>query len=122
MVRAVNADVPFNQFVTEHIAGDLLDGRAAIRRMAPTNRSPQPASGGSANPSIRRSIRGIDYADRTDNQIDVFGKSVLGLTLACARCHDHKFDPIAARDYYCCSACSPVRVSSGPTSTIRNGR
>jgi hypothetical protein len=41
-----------------------------------------------------------DYADRTDNQIDVFGKAVFALTLGCARCHDHKFDPVATKDYY----------------------
>src|SRR5207248_7410513 len=44
-------------------------------------------------------VRG-DQADRIDNQIDVFGKTFLGMTLACARCHDHKFDAIATKDYY----------------------
>ena len=41
-----------------------------------------------------------DQADRFDNRIDVFGKTFLGLTVACARCHDHKFDAISAKDYY----------------------
>ena len=44
-------------------------------------------------------VRG-DQADRLDNQIDVFSKTFLGLTVACARCHDHKFDAISNKDYY----------------------
>jgi len=100
VIRALNADVPYDQFVREHIAGDLLP---APRR--------HPTAG------FNESILGtgfwwlgeqvhspvdlrLDEADRVDNQIDVFGKTFLGLTLACARCHDHKFDAIATRDYY----------------------
>src|SRR5207244_381737 len=41
-----------------------------------------------------------DQADRIDNQLDVFGKTFLGMTVACARCHDHKFDAISTKDYY----------------------
>jgi hypothetical protein len=100
VVRAFNADVPYNQFVTEHIAGDLL----ARPRRNPKDGSNESIVGtgfwwlGESKHSPVDS-RG-DYADRIDNQIDVFGKSILGLTLACARCHDHKFDPIATKDYY----------------------
>ncbi|MBN9121404.1 MAG: PSD1 domain-containing protein [Planctomycetes bacterium] len=99
VVRALNADLPFDRFLTEHIAGDLL----------PPRRDPKTgvnesllATGfwwlGEAKHSPVDSR--AEYADRTDNQIDVFGKAVFGLTLGCARCHDHKFDPIATRDYY----------------------
>ncbi|HEY2908993.1 MAG TPA: DUF1549 domain-containing protein, partial [Gemmataceae bacterium] len=100
VVRAFNADVPYNRFLTEHIAGDLLD--KPRRNPKDGSNESLTATGfwwlGESKHSPVDS-RG-DYADRTDNQIDVFGKAVLGLTIACARCHDHKFDPIATRDYY----------------------
>jgi hypothetical protein len=100
VIRALNADLPYDQFVREHLAGDLL----------PTPRR-HPTTGG--NESVLGTgfwllgeevhspvdIR-QDQADRFDNRIDVFTKTFLGLTVACARCHDHKFDPIPTRDYY----------------------
>lgn len=100
VVRAFNQDVPYNQFLLEHIAGDLLPQ---------PRRDPQTginesllATGfwwlGEAKHSPVDSR--AEYADRIDNQIDVFGKAIFGLTLACARCHDHKFDPISTKDYY----------------------
>jgi cytochrome c553 len=103
VIRALNADVPYDQFVREHIAGDLLE-----------NPRRHPELG--FNESIIAT--GFWYlcedkhapvdvkaeeASRIDNQIDVFGKAFLGLTIACARCHDHKFDPITAADYYALS-------------------
>ncbi len=103
VIRALNADVPYDQFVREHIAGDLME-----------NPRRHPELG--FNESIIAT--GFWYlcedkhapvdvkaeeASRIDNQIDVFGKSFLGLTIACARCHDHKFDPITAADYYALS-------------------
>jgi mono/diheme cytochrome c family protein len=100
VIRAFNADLPYDQFLTEHLAGDLL----------PHPRR-NPADG--ANESVTATgfwflhealhspvdVR-KDQADRIDNQIDVFGKAVFGLTVACARCHDHKFDAVATKDYY----------------------
>jgi len=100
VIRALNADVPFDQFVKEHVAGDLL----------PTPRK-NPADG------TNESVQGTgfwylgeakhapvdvkeDQADRIDNEIDVFAKTFLGLTVSCARCHDHKFDAITTKDYY----------------------
>jgi len=99
VIRAFNADLPFDRFLTEHVAGDLL----------PPRRDPKTgvndalvATGfwwlGEAKHSPVDSR--AELADRTDNQIDVFGKTVLGLTISCARCHDHKFDAIATKDYY----------------------
>jgi hypothetical protein len=100
VVRAMNADLPYNQFLTENIAGDLLPKP----RRNPKDGSNESLTGtgfwwlgeGKHSPVDSR----VDYAERADNQIDVFGKTVLGLTLGCARCHDHKFDPIATKDYY----------------------
>ncbi|HEX4613100.1 MAG TPA: PSD1 and planctomycete cytochrome C domain-containing protein [Urbifossiella sp.] len=99
VVRAFNADVSYNQFLTELLAGDLLPPR---RNPADGANESLTATGfwwlGEAkhSPVDARA----EFADRVDNQIDAFGKGVLGLTLACARCHDHKFDPVSAKDYY----------------------
>ncbi len=100
VVRAFNDDLPYPQFVREHLAGDLLpqprrsrDGRhlesplaTAFYWLGENKNSPVDSTEA--------------IADRVDSQIDVFGKTFLGLTVACARCHDHKFDPIATADYY----------------------
>jgi hypothetical protein len=103
VIRALNADVPYNDFVREHIAGDL---------MPEPRRNPELGF----NESIIATgfwylcedkhapvdVKG-EEATRIDNQIDVFGKTFLGLTIACARCHDHKFDAITTDDYYALS-------------------
>ncbi|MBX7168980.1 MAG: PSD1 and planctomycete cytochrome C domain-containing protein [Pirellulales bacterium] len=99
-IRALNADVPYDQFVCEHIAGDLLPQP----RRHPTEGFNESiiATGffhlGEATHSPV-DILG-DEAERFDNVIDVIGKAFLGLTIACARCHDHKFDAISTKDYY----------------------
>jgi len=100
VIRAFNNDIPFNRFVTEHIAGDLLPDP---RRDPATNNNESILGTmfwllGEAKHSPVDSR--ADQADRIDNQIDVFGKSFLGMTIACARCHDHKFDAITTKDYY----------------------
>ena len=100
VIRALNADVPYDQFVTEHVAGDLL----AQPRLHPTEVWTESilATGFwflcewiHSPVDIRK-----DECDRVDNQLDVFSKSFLGLTVTCARCHDHKFDAISQKDYY----------------------
>jgi hypothetical protein len=103
VIRALNADVPYDQFVTEHIAGDLLPSP----RRHPQDHSNESILGtgfwylGEAKHGPV-DIRG-DQADRLDNQIDVFSKTFLAMTVACARCHDHKFDAISTKDYYALS-------------------
>jgi hypothetical protein len=118
VIRAFNDDLPYDQFVQEHIAGDLL---AHPRR--------HPAEG--FNESILATgfflfgegkqspvdVR-LDQGDRIDNQIDVMGKAFLAQTLACARCHDHKFDAISTRDYY---ALSGYLKSSRPQQAFIDG-
>ena len=100
VIRALNADVPYDQFVREHIAGDLLENP----RM-------------DAAEEFNESILGTGFwflgewthspvdifkeeSDRFDNMVDVMSKSFLGVTVSCARCHDHKFDAISTADYY----------------------
>ncbi len=100
VIRAFNSDVPYNQFVKEHLAGDLLP----IPRVHPTEGWNESILGTGflylgeeihSPVDIRQ-----DQGDRFDNRIDVIGKTFMGLTIACARCHDHKFDPIPTKDYY----------------------
>jgi hypothetical protein len=100
VIRALNADVPYKQFVVEHVAGDLLP-----------NPRRHPVEGfnesiiGSGFWFLGEEVHSPvdvrqDQADRFDNRIDVLTKTFLGLTVACARCHDHKFDPVSTADYY----------------------
>lgn len=100
VIRALNADVPYDQFVVEHVAGDLLES---------PRRNPQHGFNESVLGTgfwfLGEEIHSpvdlkADELDRTDNKIDVFSKTFLGLTVACARCHDHKFDAITTKDYY----------------------
>jgi len=100
VIRALNADVPYDQFVTEHIAGDLVDHP----RLNPEKGFNESILGTGfwflgewvhSPVDIRK-----DEADRFDNMIDVMSKTFLGVTVACARCHDHKFDAISTADYY----------------------
>ncbi len=115
VIRALNDDVPYDQYVVEHVAGDLLTSSLQAHGQCPVG--PQralrlnPQTGG--NESILATgfwflgewvhspvdIR-QDEADRFENMIDVYSKTFLGLTVACARCHDHKFDPITQKDFY----------------------
>jgi len=100
VVRALNADVPYNDFVVEHVAGDMVKQP----RLDPATRENESAKGagfwhlGEATHSPV-DIRG-DECNRVHNQIDVYSKAFLGLTMGCARCHDHKFDAISTADYY----------------------
>ena len=104
LIRAFNLDVPYDQFLREHVAGDLI-------------KEPRKHPSGKFNESIigtgfwyfHEAVHAptdpkVDNADRMENQLDVFGKTFLGLTIGCARCHDHKFDAISEKDYYSMAA------------------
>lgn len=100
VIRALNDDVSYRQLVLEHLAGDLLP-EPRINQKEQWNESIQ----GTGFLWLGEAKHGPvdikqEQADRIDNQIDVIGKAFLGQTIACARCHDHKFDAIATRDYY----------------------
>ena len=100
LIRAFNADLPYDHFIKEQIAGDLL----SEPRLHPTEKYNESllATGfwyfGEETHSPV-DVKG-DEAGRVDNQIDVLTKSFLGLTVSCARCHAHKFDAISTEDYY----------------------
>ena len=100
VIRALNDDIPYDRFVKEHIAGDLLAARRV--RDDKVHWESQLGTGfywfGEVLNSPTDSVK--SKADTVDNQIDVLSKAFLGLTVACARCHDHKFDPIPTADYY----------------------
>src|SRR5262249_11829 len=100
VIRALNADVPYDQFVIEHIAGDLLD-RPRLHAAEGFNESVLGTGFWFLGEQLHSPVDSCeDKADRFDNMLDVFGKTFLGLTVACARCHDHKFDAISTKDYY----------------------
>ncbi|KAB2667671.1 MAG: DUF1549 domain-containing protein [Verrucomicrobia bacterium] len=99
LVRAFNEDVPYDQFVREHLAGDLIPPR--VRRGSDANESILGTGFWFLGEEVHSPVDiRQDEADRIDNRLDVMGKTFLGLTLGCARCHDHKFDAISQRDYY----------------------
>jgi hypothetical protein len=97
VIDAFHRDKPFDQFVREQIAGDLLPAAGQEQRDEQITATgflvvgPKIIGGGDKEQS---------RMDAVDEQIDTVGKAFLGLTLGCARCHDHKFDPIPTTDYY----------------------
>ena len=100
VIRAFNQDVPYDQFAREHVAGDLEDPP----RLHPTEGFNESIIGTGFYWLGQRPHSPVDVkqhqADVLDDQIDVLTKTFLGLTVACARCHDHKFDALSTRDYY----------------------
>ncbi len=100
LIRAFNSDVPYDQFLREHIAGDLIKEP----RRHPSEKFNESIIG-TGFWYFHEAVHAptdpkVDNADRMENQLDVFGKTFLGLTIGCARCHDHKFDAISEKDYY----------------------
>ncbi len=98
VVQAFNENLPYDQFLTWQLAGDLLDQPTRDQRLATAfNRIHRLNNEGGA---VFEEWRIENVADR----VHTFGTAVLGLTLECCRCHDHKYDPIPMRDYYSLSA------------------
>ncbi len=98
VVAAFNSDKPYDQFLTEQLAGDLLDNSddmsTKYERLIATGFL-------SLGPKVLAEVDETKMEmDIIDEQIDTIGRSLMGLTLGCARCHDHKFDPIGTSDYY----------------------
>lgn len=108
VIRAFNNDLPYDQFITEQIAGDLIGGKDDTEKAWR-----EIATGYLAIGTKPVNIRDANQfrLDVADEQLDTVSQSMLGLTLACARCHDHKFDPFTQRDYY---ALAGIFASSDP--------
>jgi hypothetical protein len=100
VVRALNADVPYDQFLVEHLAGDLLKA-PRVHPALGWNESVLGTGFWHLGEWVHSPVdTRKDETDRFDNMVDVFSKTFLGVTVACARCHDHKFDAISQEDYY----------------------
>jgi hypothetical protein len=94
VINAYNANMPFNQFAVEQLAGDLLPNATDAQRIATGfNRNNRSNTEGG---SIEDEWRAENIIDRVETTSTVF----LGLTMGCARCHDHKYDPITQKDFY----------------------
>ncbi len=101
LIRAFNQDVPYDEFVREHIAGDLLP-KPRLDHREGFNESVIGTAFyrfGEVNHDDCIGIRQIGF-DLADNQIDTLGKAFQATTVACARCHDHKLDAVSMKDYY----------------------
>ena len=98
VIRAFNADTPYDRFIREQIAGDAMDADAATGFLV-TASVLLPGQIGQDEPSIR-----LARQDSLDEMVTNIGQTFLGLSVGCARCHDHKFDPITAQDYYAMQA------------------
>jgi hypothetical protein len=93
VVRALNRDTPYDQFVTAQLAGDEMPGASADSKIATGMLRVGLVDDEPADPVM-------DRFDQLDDLVKTVGTTMLGLTVHCARCHDHKFDPITQKDYY----------------------
>ena len=98
VIDSFNRDIPYDRFVREQVAGDLLPadrpGEVNVRGLVATGFL-------ALGPKLIAEQDKVKmFYDIVDEQIDVTSRAFLGLTVACARCHDHKFDPISTKDYY----------------------
>ena len=97
VIRALNHDLPYDQFVREQLAGDLLpstDEQTAIDRLIATGFLVLGPKMLAEDDPVKMEM------DIIDEQVDTIGRAFMGMTLGCARCHDHKYDPISSADYY----------------------
>ena len=97
VINAFNNDKPYDRFVQEQVAGDVLEWENDAQRREQIIATGFLAIGPWALVDANKEQLRMDVVD---NQIDTLGRTFLGLTLGCARCHDHKFDPIPTREYY----------------------
>ena len=94
VIAAINHDMPYDQFIIEQIAGDLLPQASQQQRIATGFlRNSMINEEGAIVPEQFRMVEQFD-------RIDCIGKAVLGMTIQCAQCHTHKFDPLTHHEYY----------------------
>ncbi len=97
VIDALNRDLPYDDFIRQQIAGDLLpaddENQRDRQRIATAFLAMGPKS-------LEERNRELFWMDTIDEQIDVICRGILGLSVSCARCHDHKFDPVPTADYY----------------------
>jgi len=123
LIRAFNADVPLDQLIREHLAGDLLPNP----RWNVAEGINESLLGLAHLRLVEHGFQPVDTLDEqvktVDSQIDVVSKAFQGLTISCARCHDHKFDPISHRDYYALygifASCRPTQLTIDAPERLR---
>jgi len=118
VIDAFNRDLPFNDFIRHQIAGDLLpatdSAQRALQLIATGFLAIGPKSHAEENPKQFA-------ADVIDEQIDTVSRAFLGLSMACARCHDHRTDPVTQRDYYALAGIfRSTRTCGGTISVLTN--
>ncbi len=97
VIQALNDDLPYDEFVRRQLAADLLDvPHSELAALGFLGLSPVYHK----EPKLAADVISVIVADEWDERLDTVTRSFLGLTVACARCHDHKFDPIKTDDYY----------------------
>lgn len=97
VIQALNDDLPYDEFVRRQLAADLMDvPRSELAALGFLGLSPVYHK----EPKLAADVISVIVADEWDERLDTVTRSFLGLTVACARCHDHKFDPIKTDDYY----------------------
>ena len=97
VIDAFNRDKPYDRFVREQVAGDVLEAESDAQRREQIVATGFLAIGPWALVDQDKLQLQMDIVD---NQLDTLGRAILGVTVGCARCHDHKFDPVPQRDYY----------------------
>ncbi|HEY1050099.1 MAG TPA: DUF1549 and DUF1553 domain-containing protein, partial [Prosthecobacter sp.] len=97
VIDSLNTDKPYNRFVAEQIAGDLLPAKTVIQRRDQIVGTGMLALG---SMNLQEGSYEQFVLDQVDDQIDVTSRAFMGLTLSCARCHDHKTEPVTQKDYY----------------------
>jgi hypothetical protein len=114
VIYAVNRDVPFDRFLQEQVAGDLLPAANTEERDRLLIATGFLALGPK---DVNQRFKERFQMDNVDEKIDTVSRSALGLTVSCARCHDHKFDPIPTTDYY---ALAGIFISSDDAAGLKS--